>query len=230
MTRVLIIDDDAAFGEVLAEYCRGFSIELEQALTPGAGLEAAASGRFEAVILDVMLPGMTGFDVLRKLRETSDLPVLMLSARGELTDRVVGLEIGADDYLAKPFEPRELVARVLANVKRHVPGARRTEEVRRFGGLEIDVAMRTVRVDGIDVGLTTMEHDLLALLSATPGRALSRDAILAELKGTEHELFSRSVDILVSRVRQKLRPLAPIRTLHGTGYAFIARSTDERDP
>ena len=224
MHPVLLIDDDEGLGDVLGEYVAGFSIRLEQALTPQAGLEALASNRFEAVILDVMLPGMTGFDVLRRLRRDSDVPVVMLSARGDVTDRIVGLEIGADDYLPKPFEPRELVARVLANLRRPAregahdgPGP-----VRRFERLAIDPLAREAFLDGGAAGLTTKEFDLLLLLSASPGRAFSRDEILAALTGTEHELFTRSVDILVSRLRAKLRPLEPIRTLHGAGYAFAA--------
>ena len=232
MHPVLLIDDDEGLGDVLGEYVAGFSIGLEQALTPGRGLEALASGRFEAVILDVMLPGRTGFDVLRELRRASDVPVIMLSARGDVTDRIVGLELGADDYLPKPFEPRELVARVLANLRRPHrqdadgpgPGA-----VRRFGRLAVDPLAREALVDGASAGLTTKEFDLLALLSSAPGRAFSRDEILAALTGTEHELFTRSVDILVSRLRAKLRPLEPIRTLHGAGYAFVARDGGAAD-
>ena len=235
MHPVLLIDDDQGLGDVLVEYVAGFSIALEQALTPEAGLEALASGSFEAVILDVMLPGMTGFDVLRRLRRDSDVPVVMLSARGDVTDRIVGLEIGADDYLPKPFEPRELVARVLANLRRPAPvggGAGTMSDapagVRRFGRLAVDTLVREAFVDGAPVGLTTREFDLLALLSASPGRAFSRDEILAELTGSDYELFTRSVDILVSRVRAKLRPLEPIRTLHGAGYAFAARADPDR--
>lgn len=246
MHAVLLIDDDEALGDVLREYVAGFSIALEQALLPEAGLAAVATGRFEAVVLDVMLPGMTGFDVLRRLRAAHDVPVLMLSARGEVTDRIVGLELGADDYLPKPFEPRELVARLLANLRRPahdvaaptgsrpalaatgsagpvpVAGAGSVPEaVRRFERLSVDTLAREALVDGTAAGLTTKEFELVALLSGEPGRSFSRDAILAVLKGTEHELFTRSVDILVSRVRAKLRPLAPIRTLHGAGYAFV---------
>ena len=235
MHPVLLIDDDEALGEVLGEYVAGFSIALEQALTPEAGLDALASGRFEAVILDVMLPGMTGFDVLRRLRRTSDVPVVMLSARGDVTDRIVGLEVGADDYLPKPFEPRELVARVLANLRRPARAAEpdradAADGVRRFERLHVDPLAREAFVDGAAARLTTKEFDLLALLSGAPGRAFSRDEILAALTGSEHELFTRSVDILVSRVRAKLRPLEPIRTLHGAGYAFVARTADADAP
>ena len=243
MHPVLLIDDDEGLGDVLGEYVAGFSIALEQAVTPEAGLAALASNRFEAVILDVMLLGTTGFDVLRRLRRTSDVPVVMLSARGDVTDRIVGLEIGADDYLPKPFEPRELVARVLANLRRPARegdaagderggrgGRRGPGPTRRFGRLDVDPFAREAYVDGAAARLTTKEFDLLALLSGAPGRAFSRDEIIAALTGSEHELFTRSVDILVSRVRAKLRPLEPIRTLHGAGYAFAPRPADGPPP
>ena len=225
MHPVLLIDDDADLGDVLAEYMAGFSIDLHRALTPGDGFSALSEKSFDAIILDVMLPQMNGFDVCRQLRESSDVPIIMLSARGDVTDRVVGLEIGADDYMPKPFEPRELVARVLANIKRPA----RTQEavdVQHFGDLELNRLRREVRVKNQDAGLTTMEFDLLAMLSAEPGRVFSRDEIISELKGTDHELLTRSVDILVSRVRAKLKPLAPIRTSHGTGYVFVDRAID----
>jgi len=232
MVPILLIDDDDALGALLVEYMAGFSIALDQALEPLDGLERLERGprpdgidRYRAVILDVMLPGMTGFDVCRRIRQTSQVPIVMLTARGDVTDRIVGLELGADDYLPKPFEPRELVARVLANVKREraqQPEPPTANEARRFGPLSIDPARRAASIDGIDAGLTTMEFDLVALLSSEPGRAFSRDEILAVLKGAQHELFSRSVDILVSRTRAKLRPLEPLRTVHRAGYAFIA--------
>ncbi len=223
MNPVLLIDDDTQLGEVLAEYMAGFSIKLHCALTPAEGFAAVAAHKFEAVILDVMLPDMNGFDVCRRLRENSDIPIIMLSARGDVTDRVVGLEIGADDYMPKPFEPRELVARVLANIKRpaRAPAA---ADVERFGTLELNRLRREVRIDNQDIGLTTMEFDLLALLSDEPGRVFSRDEIIAHLKGTDQELLTRSVDILVSRVRAKLKPLTSIRTSHGAGYVFVDRA------
>lgn len=228
MSEVLLIDDDERLGEVLVEYGERFGLAITARTTPGAGLETLADGDFDAVILDVMLPEMDGFEVLRRIRATSDVPVVMLTARGEITDRVVGLEIGADDYLPKPFEPRELVARLQANIKRYratrTSGPSSTEQ--RFEGLSLDPELREVRVDGAPADLTTMEYALLTLLASEPGRAFSRDEILGALKGTEHELFSRSVDILVSRLRAKLRPATPIRTVHGAGYAFVARRLD----
>ena len=230
MNDVLLIDDDERLGEVLVEYGEQFSLRIVPKATPGAGLAALADADFDAVILDVMLPEMDGFAVCRRIRETSDVPIVMLTARGETTDRVVGLEIGADDYLPKPFEPRELVARLQANIKRYratsPPARGAADEVRRFEGFALHPETREVRVGGRDAGLTTMEYALLMLLASEPGRAFSRDEILGTLKGTEHELFSRSVDILVSRLRAKLRPSTPVQTVHGAGYAFVARRAD----
>ncbi len=225
MHPILLIDDDQDLGDVLAEYMAGFSIELHRALTPEEAFAALVANTFEAVILDVMLPGMNGFDVCRRVRESSDIPIIMLSARGDVTDRVVGLEIGADDYMPKPFEPRELVARVLANIKRPAR-TQDTGDVQQFGALELNRLRREALVNGQDIALTTMEFDFLALLSSEPGRVFSRDEIIASLKGTDQELFTRSVDILVSRVRAKLKPLSPIRTSHGAGYVFVDRADE----
>ena len=150
----------------------------------------------------------------------------MLTARGEVTDRIVGLEIGADDYLPKPFDPRELVARLQVNIKRHSkqqqPSVDKTPAELLFEGISIHPQRREVRVDEQPVELTTMEYELLTLLTTSVGKALSRDEILGSLKGTENELYSRSVDILVSRLRAKLKPHKPIRTIHGAGYSFVA--------
>ena len=233
MSDVLLIDDDERLGEVLVEYCARFGLAVSPETTPSAGLARLARDDFDAIILDVMLPEMDGFEVLRRIRATSDVPVVMLTARGEITDRVVGLEIGADDYLPKPFEPRELVARLQSNIKRYRGAtagreAARSREptVRRFDGFSLHPETREVRVGDAPVELTTMEYELLMLLATEPGRAFSRDEILGALKGTEHELFSRSVDILVSRLRAKLRPATPVHTVHGAGYAFVARRLD----
>ena len=221
---ILLIDDDERLGEVLVEYAERFGLVVTPAATPSRGLALLAERDFDAVVLDVMLPEMDGFEVLRRIRSASEVPVLMLSARGETTDRIVGLEIGADDYLPKPFEPRELVARLQRNIRRYrrtgAPGA---DGARHFDGLSLHPDAREVRVDDSSVALTTMEYELLTLLAGEPGRAFSRDEILHALKGTEHELFSRSVDILVSRLRAKLKPATPVHTVHGAGYAFVAR-------
>jgi len=228
MHPVLLIDDDGKLGAVLTEYCARFSIAIEPALTPSIGLAKLRAGQFDAVILDVMLPEMDGFDVCRTIRQESDIPIIMLTARGDVTDRIVGLEIGADDYLPKPFDPRELVARLQTNIKRHLASQSSTAtdatiSVQQFDGFSLHPEEREVQVNNTVVELTTMEYALLMLLARAPGRAWSRDEILSELKGTENELFSRSVDILVSRLRAKLKPVSPIKTVHGAGYAFVAK-------
>lgn len=228
---ILLIDDDERLGELLIEYAARFDMKVTAVTTPSAAFEMLARGDHDAAILDVMLPEMDGFDVCRRIRETSDIPIIMLTARGETTDRVVGLEIGADDYLPKPFEPRELVARLQSNIKRYRGTTSRLERarkplVRRFEGLSLHPETQEVRVADRPVELTTMEYDFLMLLAEEPGRTWSRDDILGRLKGTEHELFSRSVDILVSRLRAKLKPASPIKTVRGTGYAFVARRLD----
>ncbi|MEE9319712.1 MAG: response regulator transcription factor [Granulosicoccus sp.] len=236
MQHVLLIDDDGKLGEVLTDYCARFAIMIEQALKPSVGLHKLTSREqaepFDAVIVDVMLPEMDGFDVVRAIRKQSDIPIVMLTARGDVTDRIVGLELGADDYLPKPFDPRELVARLQTNIKRHqashTTDKKNVAETQQFEGLTILPAIREVHVDNQPVDLTTMEYALLTLLADEPGRAFSRDEILSVLKGTDNELFSRSVDILVSRLRAKLKPAKPVRTIHGAGYAFIARAKNYR--
>lgn len=187
------------------------------------GFKKLASEHFDAVILDVMLPEMDGFEVCRTIRQNNDIPIIMLTARGELTDRIVGLELGADDYLPKPFEPRELVARVNAIAKRKLSAPVASKKLS-FENLCIDKAKREVRVKAKAIELTTMEYQLLLMLAESPGKDFSRDDILNQLKGTETELFSRSVDILVSRLRTKLKPASPIKTVYGSGYAFVGKA------
>ncbi len=218
MHRILLIDDDERLAPPLAEYLRRFDFALEAAHTPEAGLARLRAEPFDAAILDVMLPGMDGFELCRTIRRESDLPIVMLTARGELTDRVVGLEMGADDYLPKPFEPRELAARLQTILRR----ARKATAPARlvFDGLVIDLERRQVLRQGDAVELTGTEFELLALLAAEPQKVFSRDEILNRLRGHEADLYTRAVDILVSRLRRKLEPLAVIRTLRNAGYAF----------
>jgi len=221
-TRVLIIDDDEKLTGLLIEYLGGFGYDVHACAHPARGLRMLRSEPPEIVILDVMLPGMDGFEVCRKVRETSQVPIIMLTARGEVTDRVVGLEMGADDYLSKPFEPRELVARIQAVLRRGDREGRGAPT--RVGRLEVDWDARVVRLDGAALELTTAEFDLLGLLVRHRGRVLSRDRIIGETRGVDWEAFDRSVDVLVSRVRHKLgddpRRPAFIRTVRGVGYLF----------
>lgn len=222
MHRILLIDDDAQLGPPLAAYFARFDLVLEHVLLPSTGLERLRQGSIDAAILDVMLPEMDGFALCRMLRKESDIPILMLTARGEVMDRVVGLELGADDYLPKPFEPRELVARLQSVLRRRVaaPLAAGDARLLRFDGLVLDTVTRTVRRQGEVLELTSTEFDLLQLLAATPGRVFSRDDILNHLRGHDAELYSRAVDIVVSRLRKKLEPLDCIKTLRNAGYSL----------
>jgi len=234
MHRILLIDDDEHLAAPLATYLARFDFELLSATRPSLGLARLAEGGIEAVILDVMLPEMDGFEVCRRIRRDSQVPVLMLTARGDLTDRVVGLELGADDYLPKPFEPRELAAR-LQTILRRMRGAPATAPAAEpadpavpapstlhFDGLSIDAARREVRRQGEIVALTGTEFELLWMLAREPGRVWSRDDILNRLRGREADLYTRAVDILVSRLRRKLEPLQCIKTLRNAGYTFAA--------
>ena len=227
MQRILLIDDDDQLGPPLATYFLRFQLELVQALRPSAGLALLAEGGFDAAILDVMLPEMDGFALCRAIRRSSDIPLIMLTARGEVMDRVVGLELGADDYLPKPFEPRELVARLQTVLRRQKLAAPVVADlapkVLEFEGLRIDPARRSVQCLGREVELTGTEFDLLHLLAREAGRVLGRDDILNHLRGHEAELYTRAVDIVVSRLRKKLEPLDAIKTLRNAGYTLALR-------
>jgi OmpR family response regulator RpaB len=224
MHRILLIDDDEQLGGPLAMYFQRFELALTHALKPSDGLALLRGGGFEAAILDVMLPEMDGFELCRTIRKDSDIPIIMLTARGEVMDRVVGLELGADDYLPKPFEPRELVARIQSMLRRRAPGAgRQSGRELRFEGLTVDPARRSVVRQGEEVELTGTEFELLHLLARESGRVFTRDDILNQLRGHEAELYSRAVDIVVSRLRKKLEPLDCIKTLRNTGYSLALR-------
>jgi two-component system, OmpR family, response regulator len=228
MPRILLIDDDAELGGPLTAYLQRFGMSLQCALRPSAGLALLRGGGFDAAILDVMLPEMDGFELCRTLRAESDIPIIMLTARGELTDRVVGLELGADDYLPKPFEPRELVARLQTVMRRRpaasvAPSPNSAPAPLMFDGLALDPTTRQVRRQGDLLELTSTEFDLLHLLAATPGKVFSRDDILNQLRGHEAELYTRAVDIVVSRLRKKMEPLDCIKTQRNVGYSLALR-------
>jgi OmpR family response regulator RpaB len=221
MPRLLLIDDDERLGPPLAEYFARVGFELKHATRPSAGLALLREGGFDAAILDVMLPEMDGFALCRTIRQESDIPILMLTARGEVTDRVVGLELGADDYLPKPFEPRELLARVQTILRRRGPPA--AARVLRFDGLEIDLDRRVVTRGSEAVELTGTEYELLLLLAREPNKVFDRDTILEKLRGhSAEDIHTRAIDILVSRLRKKLAPFDGIRTLRNAGYLFAA--------
>ncbi len=226
MPRILLIDDDEKLGELLGAYFKRFDLDLVAASHPALGLEKIEKEKPDLVILDVMLPDQDGFQVCREIRRHSAVPIIMLTARGDVTDRVVGLELGADDYMPKPFEPRELVARVQNVLRRAGPREEREQPGRlRFADLDINLERRTVDLEGSPLDLTTMEYQLLVLFVRNPGRTFTRDEILNELRGIDAQLFSRSVDILVSRLRQKLKDTTRqprfIKTVWGTGYTFV---------
>ncbi len=220
MPRLLLIDDDEQLGPPLAAYFKRFDFELAHATRPSEGLKRLRAGGFDAAILDVMLPEMNGFELCRTIRAENPIPIIMLTARGDVMDRVVGLELGADDYLPKPFEPRELLARIQTILRRAAPGAH-TQRQLQFEGLTIDLDRRSVQRQGQAVELTGTEFELLALLAGAPHKVFSRDDILEKLRGRSAEdIHSRAVDILVSRLRRKLEPLDCIHTLRNAGYRF----------
>lgn len=229
MRRILIIDDDAELGELLAEYLAGDRLSLDFAFDGTNGLKRAASGDYALVILDVMLPGINGFDVLRQLRAQSQVPVLMLTARGDDVDRIVGLEIGADDYLPKPFNPRELVARVNAILRRthtiHEPSAAETVTI---GDIELDPRARIVRRDSELIDLTTAEFDLLRVLLQSAGQVVPREQLFQNVLGRDFSVFDRSIDNHISSLRRKLGPrvsgVERIKSVRNIGYQYAVLS------
>ncbi len=225
---ILIIDDDEKLNKLLTEFLGDFGFKTHSATHPKDGFKKLKHQSPDLVILDVMLPGMDGFEVCKTIRQTSAVPIIMLTARGELMDKVVGLELGADDYLPKPFEPRELVARIHSVLRRSNKIDDSRPQV--FGPLEIDFSKHLVKLNDVPLELTTNEFSALALLSRSPGKVFNRDEILQELRGMDCDAFNRSVDITMSRLRQKLNddPRAPtfIKTVWGTGYVFIGRKDE----
>ena len=226
---ILIIDDDRKLNDLLKGFLSDFGFSVLAATHPEKGLKKLKHKAPDLVILDVMLPGMDGFEVCKKIRQQSAVPIIMLTARGELMDKVVGLELGADDYLPKPFEPRELVARIHSVLRRSKTIDVALPQV--FGPLEIDFPRQAVTLGGRDVELTSNEFAALALLAGNPGKVFDRDQILQELRGIDCDAFNRSVDITMSRLRQKLKdnPKKPafIKTVWGTGYVFIGEPSGD---
>ena len=225
--RVLMIDDDEELSHMLAEYLGRSGFELTARPSAARGLEALRAGSFDALLLDVMLPDRDGFEVCKEARAESQVPILMLTARGEDTDRIIGLELGADDYLPKPFNPRELLARLRAVLRR---GERRVS-VLRFGRLEIDRDAFAVRVAGEDRPLTGHQFALLLALAENAGRVMSRESLMERVRGSTLEAFDRSIDVHVSRIRAAIEddPRRPRRliTVRGAGYVFARRQDDE---
>jgi DNA-binding response OmpR family regulator len=227
--RILLIEDDARLAAMVGEYLGEAGFRVIARETAAEGLAALKREPFDALILDVMLPDRDGFAVCREIRVASDIPVLMLTARGEAADRVVGLELGADDYLPKPFNPRELLARVRAILRRRRGSVAGGAGSLRFGRLEIDRGARAVRIDGEERALTSYQFDLLVALADHAGRVLSRESLLDLVRGAALEAFDRSIDVHISRIRSAIEddPKRPRRiiTVRGAGYVF-ARSQD----
>ena len=234
--RILLVEDDPRLADMLTEYLTQAGFRVTHAPNGRDAVVLIAAGQADAVILDLMLPDMDGLDVCRQARAVSDVPVLMLTARGDAIDRIVGLEMGADDYLPKPFEPRELLARLRAILRRRVdaPAARHDNQrgggpagdsdFLRFGRLEIDSAAHSARLDGVPCELTAYQFDLLLVLARHAGRVLSRDSLMELLKGEPIEAFDRSIDVHMSRIRAAVEddPKKPRRiiTVRGAGYLF----------
>lgn len=221
--KVLIVDDDAGQRSRVSGFLAQYSIEVAEAASGEDALAMLAAGGFAAVLLDVVMPGMDGVEVMRRVRAISDIPIIMLSAKDSETDQVVGLELGADDYIAKPFRARELLARLRAVLRRSTP-ARRSETLG-GGGLELDLVTRVAKLDGRGLELSGIEFDLLATLVRNKGRVLARERLLAEAGRNHTTVTERTVDVHVSRLRKKLEvdPRDPqrIKTVHGLGYLFV---------
>jgi two-component system, OmpR family, response regulator CpxR len=231
MERVLIVDDDVELCELVAEYLTPEGFEVEAVHNGEEGLKRALSGEHVLVVLDVMLPGMSGLEVLRRLRPESRVPVLILTARGDDVDRIVGLEVGADDYLPKPFNPRELVARIRAILRRTRPSASPSPEKITVGDVELDPAARLVRRAGETVELTSVEFGMLEALMRAAGQVVTRDHLAQSVLGRKFMPYDRSIDMHVSKLRKKLgdsNGTERIKTIRGVGYVYARPSEEDR--
>jgi two-component system response regulator CpxR len=223
--RVLIIDDDRELGEMLKEFLAPDHFELTACLTGEEGLKALQSREYDLLILDIMLPGMNGIDVLKELRRDNDIPVIMLTARGDDVDRILGLEFGADDYLSKPFNPRELLARIRAIMRRSQPAVSRSHRIS-IGDIELDLRSRKVKAGDQSIRLTGTEFELLQCLSESPGKVVNKEELSRRALGRRHMPYDRSIDTHISNVRGKLAnagvmtPL--IESQRGVGYCLLA--------
>ena len=221
MSKLLLIDDDEKLAQPLQAYFSRYDLELENEIKPLEAIERLKREDFDFVVLDVMLPQIDGFETCRRIRQFSDIPIIMLTARGEVMDRVVGLELGADDYLPKPFEPRELVARIQNILKRS--RVDNHQGLYQINDLCIDLNRKLVTKNDQIIDITSTEFTLLALLVQNQNKVFSRDEIMLSLRGIDADIYSRAIDVLVSRLRQKLQRPELIRTVRGTGYQFVDR-------
>jgi two-component system response regulator CpxR len=229
---ILVIDDDRELAGLLQRVFAREGLQAEFCHDGRQGLERALHGQYDLLVLDVMLPGIDGFELLRRLRQDSELPTLMLTARGDDVDRIIGLEAGADDYLPKPFHTREMVARIRAILRRTQQARRgRVGRIIEAADVRLDLGARAVTCDGTPIELTTMEFDLLRALMESAGRVLSRDALLDRIDGRQASPFDRSIDVHISHLRRKLGGEAPrIRTIRGVGYQFVLPAGEVPSP
>lgn len=224
---VLLVDDDTELGALMQEYFAQRGFRLEPVYDGARGLARALEGKFDLLLLDVMMPGLDGFEMLRHFRRRSQTPVIMLTARIEQRDRIAGLDAGADDYLPKPFSPEELLARIRAVLRRTGRPVLSADEIVEVNRIKLNIGARTVRYDGIEIDLTAIEFDILEILVRSAGRVVSRDELMNILHQREATPFERSVDVHVSHLRKKFdanRSL--IRTIRGVGYQFTAGEND----
>ncbi|NLV24566.1 MAG: response regulator transcription factor [Deltaproteobacteria bacterium] len=230
MSRILIVDDDVELCELLDEYLGQEGFDVSAVHNAGDGVKLSLSEEFTLIVLDVMLPGKSGFEVLREIRQHSRVPVIMLTARGDEVDRIVGLEMGADDYMPKPFNPRELVARIRAIQRRTVsPAPLAADEdspVLRVGHIELDPGARTVRQAGTEVILTAVEFSFLEILLRNAGQVVTRETLAREVLGRPLSPYDRSIDVHISSLRRKIDPeqrgVEQIKTIRGVGYQFTS--------
>ena len=224
---ILLVEDDTRLAGMVSDYLGDSGFEVTHAETGAEGIDLQTAQGFDAIILDLMLPDIDGLEVCRTIKAHDTVPIIMLTAKGDPMDRIIGLEIGADDYLPKPFEPRELLARLRAIMRRGKPAAE--DSTLRFGRLEIDPAAMSAHVNGSVCDLTAHQFKLLHVLAKSAGRVLSRDGIMDALKGEDLEAFDRSIDVHISRIRSQIEddPKSPRRiiTVRGAGYVF-ARQQD----
>ena len=227
MKKILLIDDDEKLTDLLKDYLSKYNFSSHSSDNPVNALNHLKNNSYDLIVLDIMLPEMDGFETLREIRKTSSIPVIMLTARGETTDKIVGLELGADDYIAKPFEPRELVAR-MQSVFRRVDGSLNEDELISFKDLEINPMNRTVKLSGKNIELTSTEFDILMLFAKNNGKVLSREFLMQKTKGASWQYYDRSIDVMVSRLRNKLKQknFRLIKTVQSVGYIFYAEKEE----
>ena len=222
MIRALVIDDDPKLAALLAEYLGGRGLEVRTAADGERGIEAHKAGAFDVIVLDVMMPKKDGFEVLKEIRKESNIPVIMLTARAEDFDRIVGLELGADDYMPKPFNPRELLARIKAILRRSQSSGQDEVEVLSAAGIRLHISKREVESEGLSVELTATEFDILRVLLSNAGRVIARERLMELARGIEFAAFDRSIDVHISNLRKKLgdssKKAKKIKTIRGVGY------------